>query len=100
MNGLTNVIIAIVHTLLVGLVYVANVIVKHIGSDDQEYKLIYNVNIYMPSNIYCGVKAVPKNKHLGTEKECIDARQVRHYGKVSADPSHFIIHPRVAKAKK
>lgn len=41
----------------------------------------------MPSNkIYCGVGTIPKGKHRGSMKECIDAGQVRYYGVKKADP--------------
>jgi len=32
------------------------------------------------SDIYCGIKPVPKNKTLGSMKQCANAQQVRYYG--------------------
>jgi hypothetical protein len=32
------------------------------------------------SDIYCGVKSVPKNKKLGTMKQCTEKKQVRYFG--------------------
>ena len=29
---------------------------------------------------YCGAKKATKSQHIGTEKECIDKHQIRHYG--------------------
>ena len=38
------------------------------------------------SNVYCGIKKVPKGKTMGTMKECHELGQVRHWGKeVDAD---------------
>jgi hypothetical protein len=32
------------------------------------------------SNIYCGIKPVPKGKELGTAEQCIKANQTRYWG--------------------
>ena len=32
------------------------------------------------SKPYCGVRKVPKNRHLGTFFECSDRGQLRYYG--------------------
>ena len=34
----------------------------------------------MSSGIYCSIGDVPKNKHRGTMKECVEKKQVRYYG--------------------
>lgn len=34
----------------------------------------------MSDDIYCGIGKVPKNKRIGTMKECADANQIRQYG--------------------
>jgi len=38
------------------------------------------------TDIYCGMGDVPTGKKLGTAKQCLDKRQVRHYG-VEAIPN-------------
>jgi hypothetical protein len=40
----------------------------------------------MPEEIFCGIGPVPKNKRRGTAKQCLDAKQVRYYGKHKIDP--------------
>ena len=35
--------------------------------------------------IYCGIKKCPKNKRVGTMKECAEAKQVRRYGVYKID---------------
>src|SRR5690606_13795779 len=32
------------------------------------------------TKIYCGIGKVPKNKKLGTMKQCAEANQIRYYG--------------------
>lgn len=32
------------------------------------------------TDIYCGAKKVPKNKKLGTMKECVEAGKIMHWG--------------------
>lgn len=40
--------------------------------------------------IYCGVDDVPKNSRLGTAKECVEKKQVRHYGIEKIDKSLLV----------
>lgn len=46
------------------------------------------------SNIYCGIKKLPKNKILGTEQQCAKKGQIRKYGEISVDPSVFLDKPK------
>lgn len=39
------------------------------------------------SDIYCGIKKVPKGKRLGTMQECTDLKKVNYWGLYKIDPS-------------
>ena len=42
---------------------------------------IFNNIVYtMTDNIYCGIGKIPKNKKMGSMKECAEKNQIRQYG--------------------
>ena len=40
----------------------------------------------MADNIHCGITKLPKNKKLGTMKQCLEKNQVRLFGLNKIDP--------------
>ncbi|AYV84102.1 MAG: hypothetical protein Hyperionvirus17_22 [Hyperionvirus sp.] len=42
-------------------------------------ELFWGMYVYM-SDIFCGIKKVPKGSRLGSMKECAEKKQVRYYG--------------------
>lgn len=52
------------------------------------------------SNIYCGIKNVPKGKKLGTLQQCLNNQQVRYYGIKKIKPADLNLKAELTKLKR